>query len=196
MTRKKRSYHHGDLREALIAAGTRLLRDKGAEALTLRACARAAGVSHAAPKHHFATLADLLAEIAARGFEAFVAALEISSKAAGKARQRLAAMCHAYVGFARDNAPVYELMFRQGSSQLKSAHLMQASIAAWRQLEAAVSQVLGEARADEAKTKAAFVWSSVHGVATLLIDKRLPPDVVEKRLIDAAAAGIVAAVEA
>jgi AcrR family transcriptional regulator len=195
MSRRRGAYHHGDLREALVAAGIGILKQKGRGALTLRACARAAGVSHAAPQHHFASLDDLLAEIAARGFEQFVAALEVSSRGKRTARQRLVAMCKAYIAFAHENAPIYELMFRQGSSQLKSVHLKQAAIAAWHQLETAVSCVLGEARVAQTRTKAAFVWSSVHGVATLLIDRRLPPDIVEARLVDEAALGIAAAVE-
>ena len=65
-------YHHGDLYETLVNAGTELLKDKGLEHFTLRECARRAGVSHAAPKNHFASVEDLLCEIAARGFEQFV----------------------------------------------------------------------------------------------------------------------------
>ena len=71
-----KAYHHGDLREALIKAGRAILEKDGVEALTLRACARKAGVSHAAPQHHFASINDLLAEIAATGFEDFVKALD------------------------------------------------------------------------------------------------------------------------
>ena len=73
--RPRKAYHHGDLRESLVAAATVLIEEAGLGAFTLRECARRAGVSHAAPKNHFATAEDLLAEIAARGFERFVAEL-------------------------------------------------------------------------------------------------------------------------
>ena len=66
MTREKadKPYHHGELREALVAAGRTLLEEKGLRGFTLRECARRASVSHAAPAHHFASIDDLLAEIA------------------------------------------------------------------------------------------------------------------------------------
>ena len=58
-------YHHGELREALVSAGRKLLEEKGVRGFTLRECARRASVSHAAPAHHFASIDDLLADIAA-----------------------------------------------------------------------------------------------------------------------------------
>ncbi len=63
-----RSYHHGDLRASLLDAAEALLEAAPERQLTLREVAKSAGVSHAAPYHHFASLADLLAAIAARGF--------------------------------------------------------------------------------------------------------------------------------
>jgi AcrR family transcriptional regulator len=196
MTRKSRAYHHGDLRQALVAAGIKLLRDKGRGALTLRACARAAGVSHAAPQHHFASLDDLLAEIAARGFEEFVKALNIGSDAAETPALRLEAMGRAYVKFALDNAAIYDLMFRQAARELSSPHLREAAQAAWRQLETAVANLLSSAPPSELATNAAFVWSTVHGLATLLIDKRFPPHVDPSALAEATAARVVAALKA
>src|SRR5437763_7030702 len=73
-------YHHGELREALVAAGRRLLEEKGLRDFTLRECARRAEVSHAAPAHHFATIDDLLAEIATRGYRELTAAMEAEAK--------------------------------------------------------------------------------------------------------------------
>ena len=70
-----RRYHHGELREALVAAGRKLLEEKGLRGFTLRECARRAQVSHAAPAHHFASLDDLLAEIATRGYHELTAAM-------------------------------------------------------------------------------------------------------------------------
>src|SRR5258707_5159838 len=68
-------YHHGELREALVAAGHKLLEEKGLRSFTLRECARRAQVSHAAPAHHFASIDDLLAEIATRGYHDLTAAI-------------------------------------------------------------------------------------------------------------------------
>src|SRR5580693_8015630 len=69
------SYHHGALRDALLEAAERVLERDGLPGLTLRAVAREAGVSHAAPTHHFGDLSGLLSELAAIGFQQFNAAL-------------------------------------------------------------------------------------------------------------------------
>jgi AcrR family transcriptional regulator len=74
-TRKGDGYHHGDLRAALLKAAGEIIRDSGLEALTLRACARKAGVSHGAPAHHFENVAGLLTEFAAEGFERLTEAM-------------------------------------------------------------------------------------------------------------------------
>jgi len=81
--RPRAGYHHGDLREALLEAAEALLREEGVPGLTLRACARRAGVSHAAPKHHFADLSELLSAVAARGFDRLTVALVDAREAAG-----------------------------------------------------------------------------------------------------------------
>ena len=174
--KRPKAYHHGDLREALVAAGTKLLEEKGLDGFTLRQCARRAGVSHAAPAHHFATSSDLLAEIAARGFERFVLALGAAAeRASGSPLGRLEAMGRAYVTFARANPAVYSLMFRQGAGSLTSARLKAAAAAAWQQLCDAVALALEPERQDEVIAKAAAVWALVHGTATLMLDRRLPP---------------------
>ncbi len=171
-----KTYHHGDLREALVLAATELLEERGLSSFTLRECARRAGVSHAAPAHHFATAADLLAELAARGFERFVATLdEAADETEGTAMARLTAMGRAYVIFALANPAVYGLMFRGGANPLQSPRLKTAATAAWQQLSEAVAATLGPKRKDEVTAKAAAVWALVHGTATLLLDCKLPP---------------------
>lgn len=174
--KQSKTYHHGDLREALVMAAVELLEEKGLASFTLRECARRAGVSHAAPAHHFASAADLLAEIAARGFERFVAALgEAADETEGTAMAQLAAMGRAYVAFALANPAVYGLMFRGGANPLQSPRLKTAATAAWQQLSDAVAAVLGPKRQDEVTAKAAAVWALVHGTATLMLDCKLPP---------------------
>jgi AcrR family transcriptional regulator len=177
--KRPKTYHHGDLREALVLAAVGLLEEKGLTSFTLRECARRAGVSHAAPAHHFATAADLLAEIAARGFERFVAALGQAAEAAGTLPEtRLAAMGQAYVAFALANPAVYGLMFRAGAGPLQSPRLKTAASAAWQQLCDGVAAVLGPERQDEVIAKAAAVWALVHGTATLTLDGKFPPAAV------------------
>jgi AcrR family transcriptional regulator len=176
--KRLKTYHHGDLREALVAAATALLEEKGLAGFTLRQCARRAGVSHAAPAHHFAAADDLLAEIAARGFERFVATLgKAADQENGSPLLRLEAMGRAYVAFALANPAVYGLMFRPGAGSLRSLHLKSASTAAWQQLCDSVAAALGEKRQDEVIAKASAVWALVHGTATLMLDHKLPPGI-------------------
>ncbi len=179
-----KTYHHGDLREALIKAGRAILEKDGVEALTLRACARMAGVSHAAPHHHFAGINDLLAEIAATGFEDFVKILDKNAALSSSAVEKLKAMCRSYVAFARERPAVYQLMFGT-AAPLASEHLQTTKVTAWEQLANAVSAATGP---EDKEAKALQVWSTVHGFSMLVISKRLPPMVdipqMLKRVVD------------
>lgn len=192
---KPKPYHHGDLYETLVKAGTDLLIEQGLQNFTLRECARRAGVSHAAPKNHFASVEDLLCEIAARGFDTFVADLDAEADAGATQTpdERLIAMGRAYVAFARANPAIYHLMFRESQSFTKTEHLRQAATAAWTQLEAAVAAVIGSGRND-AKPRAAHVWALVHGIASLIIDRRLPPPIDADLVIEQSLSSLPAAI--
>ena len=172
---KIKTYHHGDLREALIKAGRDILESEGVAALTLRACARKAGVSHAAPQYHFATVADLLGEIAASGFEDFVQALAHGARHETRPAARLVAMGRCYVAFAQTNPAIYQLMFG-AKVPLRSERLQIAMAAAWFQLADAVKAAAGP---DDVYAKATHVWSLVHGFSMLTIMDRFPPVVNE-----------------
>lgn len=170
-----RPYHHGDLREQLLNAGEEALAQLPAEKVTLREIARRAGVSHAAPKHHFPTLGHLFAEICARGFQRFVAELAAAADASADQgpEARLMAMGRAYLHFAGANPAAYHLMFVQSVNLLRTPHMVEASYAAWTQLVEAVTAVTGSPRA---LAGALHVWSSVHGLAMLRAAGRVPPD--------------------
>lgn len=171
-----RTYHHGALREALVAAATAMIEEGGPAAFTLRECARRAGVSHAAPRNHFETAEQLIAEVAARGFERFVAALDTAAGTVPEATPtaRLAAMCRAYVDFARAHRGVYGLMFRSTLALGCSDHLGRAAGSAWQQLHDAVAAATGAGEPARTAT-AGLVWAQVHGLASLIIDGRVPP---------------------
>lgn len=119
-----KSHHHGDLREALIRAGLELLAEHGTEGLTLRRAAAKAGVTHAAPAHHFDGLDGLRSAISERGFEQLLEALECASAEAGSDDyQRLLDSNLAYVKFASENSALFQLMFTQvkiGTDSLKT----------------------------------------------------------------------------
>ena len=143
----QKPYHHGDLREQLLLAGEQALQDMPIDDVSLREIARRAGVSHAAPKHHFAWMADLLGEIAARGFQKFVVALGSAAENSQSqtAEDRLFAMGRAYLRFADDNSAVYSLMFGHVFKMSMTPALTKASYDAWSQLENAVAQEIGRA---------------------------------------------------
>ncbi|RZJ08327.1 MAG: TetR family transcriptional regulator, partial [Rubrivivax sp.] len=106
------AYHHGALRETLLDAAEALLAQRGADALSLRDVARGAGVSHAAPYHHFAGLPELLAALAARSFQQLGAAMQAGVDAhPADARDQLLAIATAYVDFARRRPARFRLMF-------------------------------------------------------------------------------------
>src|SRR5438876_1228365 len=109
---ERQSYHHGDLHDALLKAAEKVLERDGVQGLTLRAAAREAGVSHAAPTHHFGDMTGLLSELAAVGFRRFSTALRDAASRQNSAMARLDAMGMAYVAFARKYPGLFMLMFR------------------------------------------------------------------------------------
>src|SRR4051794_796732 len=109
--RAARSYHHGDLRKALLIAAEADLAEKGLEGFTLRGCARRAGVSHAAPAHHFKDTGALLTALAADGYERFTAAMQKRQAAETTARARLIGAGLGYLDFALANPALFRLMF-------------------------------------------------------------------------------------
>src|SRR5919106_6099117 len=107
-----RAYHHGNLRSALLETAERTLARRGASELSLRELAREVGVSHAAPRRHFADKQALFDALAEDGFERLGRELDEAMAAAdGSLRGKLAAFAHAYVRFATEHAPLLDLMF-------------------------------------------------------------------------------------
>jgi AcrR family transcriptional regulator len=171
-----RPYHHGDLKAALLAKAETILEREGLHGLTLRAAARAAGVSHAAPANHFGDLTGLLSELAAVGFNRFTAALAAAQLEAGDSPGgRAAAMGAAYVRFARTCPGMFLLMFRVERLDATRPALCDALDAARKALRAATRGVAPETPVDPLQTaaQAAALWSLVHGFAMLLLDGRL-----------------------
>jgi AcrR family transcriptional regulator len=164
-----RPYHHGNLRESLLAAADELLARKGVQALTLREVARAAGVSHAAPYHHFAHLDELLAAVAARAFSVLAGAMAAAAGMAD-AREALLRIGDAYVGYARAQPAHFRLMFGPLLARKSEfPELAQAARASFMLLlQAAERHAPGEGAA-----LALAGWSLSHGCANLLIDGAL-----------------------
>ncbi len=170
-----RKYHHGALREALIAAAEHLLAEKGVDGFTLRECARRAGVSPAAPAHHFGDAAGLLTEVAIRGFVALRQALqEGNAHGGGDPLRRLHEQGLAYVGFATSRPGPFRLIFRKDRLDCDDPRLSEAGRAAFLELETAIRDVTGKAGTAplDPPTFGAVLaaWSLVHGFAHLAID--------------------------
>ncbi len=164
-------YHHGELQEALIAASEAILAEQGAEGFTLREAARRAGVSPAAPSHHFGNAQGLLTEVAIRGYDALAEALRAAASGKQGAREKLRAQGLAYVDFALRHPGRFQMMFANKRLVADDARLKQASRAAGHAFETVVAELVG-GTAKEAKTAAAAAWSTVHGFAKLALEEK------------------------
>jgi len=168
------SYHHGDLRRALLAAALEVIRDEGVAALTLRGLARRVGVSANAPYHHFGDRAALVAAVAEEGFQLLREAMVRSAtKARGGALAALRAGVLAYVRFAIEHTAHYRLMFTAELPN-KAAHpaLASAAKAAYNALVEMVAngQAAGQIRRGDPIALSRTIWALFHGLSVLLID--------------------------
>lgn len=169
-------YHHGALRDALLKAAEAVLERDGLAGLTLRAVAREAGVSHAAPTHHFGDLTGLVSELAAIGFAQFNAAMAAAPRLGSieDARARVAA----YVAYAQAHPGMYGLMFRTERLDMARPALRDAANASFAGLAGAIGasrheHISASALSLEQGAAIARAWSLVHGFTMLLLDGRL-----------------------
>lgn len=180
MTAPKRPHHHGNLREALILAGLEIVRRDGPEALTLRKCALRAGVSHAAPAHHFNGVLSLKTAIIARGHRMFSESMRTASEnAAPTAMAQVSAICAGYIAFAQSHSALFKFMFQPKDvdfSSLDAATLAEISRdagASYGMLREAC-RPLGATEAERTRAEIT-VWSLVHGYAMLFGDAPKDP---------------------
>jgi len=174
------SYHHGDLKKALVETGLLVIKEQGSNALSLREAARKAGVSEAAPYRHFANKESLLAAIAEEGFKRLRARLlEGISAAAGDPLAQLHAVAWGYTQFAMLETDHFRAMF---SSSLVPPHaakhpsLSEAAISNFNELVVVVEdcQKAGIiSKSANPKTTASQLWGSIHGMTLLLIDQEM-----------------------
>jgi AcrR family transcriptional regulator len=178
--KKASSYHHGALREALILSAREILESEGYDALTLRAAARRAGVSQAAPYNHFADKAALLGAIAAQGFNEFAAAMRQEMAAAVEPQARLNAAGIAYVAFATSNPGLFKLMFGSSAHHASGdADLDAARNSAYGVLSGVVHsvQVSGSRDASQEELESLRSWALVHGLATMINEGTIAPGI-------------------
>jgi AcrR family transcriptional regulator len=162
-------YHHGALRAALLAAAEAELAARGIEAFSLRAVAKRAGVSHAAPAHHFGDARGLLTALAAEGFRQFLATqARREAQAAPDPRAQLVAAGLGYIDFALERPTLFRLLWQSERPDFADRALDAAAGAAYGHLADQVGAAGGETVAD-----AATLWALAHGLADLLAAGRL-----------------------
>ena len=155
-------YHHGDLRRTLLDEAVRVVEEVGPDSLSLRELARRAGVSHAAPAHHFGDRRGLLTALAAEGL--CMLADEVRAATMGGFDEAAVA----YVRFARRRPGHYAVMYRAELLHQGSADLIEARAASADALRAGVESIPADRRAHLTPQESAYVaWSLVHGLATL-----------------------------
>jgi len=175
---KRSAYHHGNLREELVATGTRILEAEGLRALTIREVARCLGVTPAAPLYHFDSKNALLAAIAAQGFRRLFDERMAALRGIAAQDERLLAVLMAYVRFAMAHPALYELMHGPHIMD-KSLYpeLSEAAIRSYSLLETVVGEYLlaRDGTSDFVKDATLAAWTISVGVANALTNPQNTP---------------------
>ena len=167
----RRGYHHGDLRAALLAAAAEIIEEAGLDAFSLRASARRAGVSAAAPSHHFGDTRGLLTALAVMGFVELGEALETAKGVDRRAVIRAQSL--AYLRFAEKRPGLFRLMWRKNILDVDDPNYVAAARRAFLVLDAAVrgkGTALASASSMLELAPAIACWSMVHGFVAMAID--------------------------
>ncbi len=161
MDMAEKPYHHGDLRAALLAAAEKELTEKGVEGFSLRSVAKRAGVSHAAPAHHFGDTGGLLTTLAAEGFTQFQNTLDAREIGATDPREKAVRAGLGYLEFAVARPALFRLIFSSARPDFASADLIAAANRAYDHLVELVTTLGG------GETDVIALWATSHGLADL-----------------------------
>jgi AcrR family transcriptional regulator len=178
------NYHHGDLKNALIEAGAKILSEEGAAALTLRKVARQAGVSHSAPYAHFADKQALIAAISTEGFKKLYAKTAAVIEAhVGNPLQQLIEAAWAYIEFSINNPSYFRIMFSSVLEKEKDypefVEISQQTFAQVVEIVAAC-QKAGILRPAPADLMAVAVWGHVHGIISLALEGQISHTITDR----------------
>lgn len=176
LVKSNRSYHHGDLKKTLIRTACRRIEDEGTEKLSLRALAREAGVSPTAPYRHFSTKSSLLAAIAAEGHLELLNYLDnYIAKSGDKLIDQITSGARAYVDFALAEPTKFKLMFGGVVADFTPyVELQRIADITFNRFFSIVSQAqqsgeIADGSIDEIN---AYLWSGIHGAASLLVHQK------------------------
>lgn len=176
----KKTYHHGNLREALLLETETMIAENQLSAITLLAISKRLAVARSAPYRHFSSKNDLLCAVASRAFRRFKQGFQrIRLNTTLSVEERFRGMGHFYLYFAVENPNYYTLMFREnlmGDNQTEELELArEASIA---ELFAILQNCQDEGLIAQGnlEMQALYIWSNWHGLCSLLVDQHLPSD--------------------
>jgi AcrR family transcriptional regulator len=177
VTAQKTSYHHGDLRAALLEAALDIITERGPQSLTIREVARKAGVSHTAPYRHFANKDDLIVAVVKQGFELMSQTMQDKKSAAEPDPiSQFAASGTAYVDFALQHPAYYRVMYSGDLLTSTGQHTLQhTSAETFSELVSDVKtcQELGIIRTGNPTLQALSLLCTIHGFVTMAIDNRV-----------------------
>ena len=177
MTNQAGSYHHGDLRAALLAEAASMIAEGGAASVTMRAIGRRLGVSRAAAYRHFADRTALLIAVAAAGFDRLKSRLQtIDAGTPRSSVEQFRRLGEEYVRFAMENPAHYRLMYgKEALTREDVPELQQAAIGLFEQLVSVIQaqQRSGGIKRQDPRAQAYVAWSAVHGLASLWIEGQI-----------------------
>ena len=163
----EKPYHHGDLRAALLAAGEAELAARGIEGFSLRSVAKRAGVSHAAPAHHFGDMGGLLTALATEGFVRFQTAMDMREAGATDPHERALRAGLGYLDFALGRPALFRLIFSSAKPNVADPALQAAAERAYLHLVGLVKAMGGDA------ADIVALWAASHGIADLALGGKL-----------------------
>lgn len=172
--KQSKTYHHGNLRSALLEAAEAELNEKGADKFSLRGVAKRADVSHAAPAHHFGDVSGLLSALASISFERFATVMQqysdaVSVDAPELAKAKLVAIGMGYIEYARSSPKMFDLQFSSEQIDPTKALLEEVASTSYQILEDHVAGVLALDGRDikDNPDAAPMLWAMTHGLANL-----------------------------
>ncbi|HWR44469.1 TetR/AcrR family transcriptional regulator, partial [Sporomusa sp.] len=175
-------YHHGNLREALIQTALQILAVDGVVGLTLRKVAKAAGVSHAAPAHHFKDKTALVASVAAEGFRILSKELVAVANINQDFKEQLIQLVRTYVGFAQREVELFRLIFGPTAPDYREyPELYEAGIECWNTVVQLITTFMKDQEITncEPDLLAFSIWAHTQGIASLIVNQAvIPPHLI------------------